>query len=119
MLDFPAKQIRAIKNILLRQQKEVEENIKEIEEDDPAKDKILAESSEPGTDSYIADIHNKSIVIQDSLKRISLAIKSALSKIRKGIYGKCERCGKRIEVSRLWAMPQAEYCLSCSKKLAK
>ncbi|MDP3973806.1 MAG: TraR/DksA C4-type zinc finger protein [Candidatus Daviesbacteria bacterium] len=115
MLDFPTRQIRAIKNLLLKQQKEVEQNIEEIEKDDPAKDKVLAESSEPGTDSYIADIHTKSLVILDSLKRISLSIRSALLKIRKGTYGKCERCSKQIEALRLWAMPTARYCLSCSK----
>ena len=32
---------------------------------------------------------------------------------------KCEKCGKRIEIGRLLAMPIAQYCLSCSKKSSK
>lgn len=119
MLDFPAKQIRIIKNFLLRQQKEVEENIRKVEKDDPAKDKVLAESSEPGTDSYIADSHNKILVLQNNLRQVSINIKKALTKIKIGTFGKCERCGKPIETSRLMAMPTAQYCLSCSKRLGK
>lgn len=116
MLDFPKKTLESIKNLLLRQQKEVEKNLKEVENDDPAKSDDLAESSEPGTDSYIADTHTKIVVLENQLKKTNTSIKTALSKISKGIYGKCEKCGKQIELGRLLAMPIAAYCLSCSKK---
>lgn len=119
MLGFPTKTINNIKRLLLRQQKEVEENLREIEEDDPAKPPELAESSEPGTDSYIADIHTKTLVLTSQLKKTSINIKNALLKIRKGTYGKCENCGKQIELGRLLAMPTAQYCVSCSKKISK
>lgn len=119
MLDFPTKTISYIKNLLLRQQKQVEKNLKEVEEDDPAKSDSLAESSEPGTDSYIADSHTRTMVLEQQLKKTKSSIKTALLKIRKGTFGKCEKCGKRIEVGRLLAMPVAMLCLSCSKKNSK
>lgn len=119
MLNFPTKTLNQIKKILQKQQGEVEENIKEIEEDDPAKPPALAESSEPGTDSYIADTHTKALVLEEQLKTTSKNIKNALLKIRKGTYGKCENCGKSIEISRLLAMPTAQYCVTCSKKISK
>lgn len=119
MLNFPIKTIETIKKLLLRQQKQVEENLKEIEEDDPAKSPALAETSEPGTDSYIADIHTKTIVLGEQLKRAGNNIKKALLKIRQGTYGKCEKCGQKIELSRLLIMPTAQYCISCSKKVSK
>lgn len=119
MLDFPTKTLNNLKKILLRQQKEVEENIKEIEADDPAKPPELAESSEPGTDSYIADTHTKSVAIEEQLKKTNTTIKTALLKIRNGTYGKCENCKKQIEIGRLIAMPTAQYCVSCSKKASK
>ncbi len=119
MLNFPTKQINSIKKYLLRQQKEVEKNIKEVEEDDPARSPALAESSEPGTDSYIADTHTKILVLKDQLLKTSTSIKKTLSKIKNGTYGKCEKCGKQIEIARLLAMPIAQYCLSCSKKINK
>ena len=119
MLDFPTKTLNNIKKLLHRQQREVEENIKEIEADDPAKPPELAESSEPGTDSYIADTHIKTVAIENQLKKASTSIKTALLKIRKGTYGKCENCGKQIELGRLIAMPTAQYCVACSKKISK
>lgn len=116
MLGFTTKTLNTIKRLLLRQKKEVEKNIKEVEEDDPAKSPALAESSEPGTDSYIADIHNKTLVFKNNLTNISNNIKKALTKMRTGNYGKCEKCGGRIEVGRLLAMPTASFCLACSSK---
>ena len=119
MLDFPTKTIEFIKNLLIRQQKEVEKNLKEVEEDDPAKSDGLAEASEPGTDSYIADIHTKTVVLEEQLKKTDNSIKRALLKIKDGTYGKCEKCGKKIELARLLVMPTAQYCLSDSKKSTK
>lgn len=119
MLNFPIKTLEIIKRYLKKEQKEVEKNLKEVEEDDPAKSPALAESSEPGTDSYIADTHTKAVVLGEQLKKINSSIKTALQKIRKGNYGKCERCSKQIEIGRLLVFPMAQYCVSCSKKVSK
>ncbi|OGE30738.1 hypothetical protein A3C59_03415 [Candidatus Daviesbacteria bacterium RIFCSPHIGHO2_02_FULL_36_13] len=115
MLDFPSKTIKSIKDLLLKQKKEVEKEIKEIQKEDPAKEEVLAESSEPGTDSYIADAHTRVMALGEQLNKANKNIQLALSKIGKGTYGKCENCGKQIEVGRLMAMPTASLCLSCSK----
>lgn len=119
MLSFPKQSLDFIKKYLHRQQKEIDKNLKEVEEDDPARSPALAESSEPGTDSYIADTHTKSEVIKAQLIRMNSIIKIALSKIKIGTYGKCDNCGKQIETERLLALPSAQYCLSCSQKNIK
>lgn len=119
MLDFPIKTLNTIKRILYRQQKDIEKNIDEFEQEDPVKSPALAESSEPGTESFIADSHAKIIILQQQLKQTSQNIGKALLKIKKGAYGKCERCDKQIEIGRLLAMPTTKYCLSCSKKVVK
>lgn len=116
MLSFPKKTLEFIKKYLLKQEKEVEKSLKEVEEDDPANSPVLAESSEPGTDSYIADIHTKTVVFKEQLKSAKTSITQALSKMKNGTYGKCENCGKQIETGRLLAMPTAQYCVSCSSK---
>lgn len=116
MFTFPTKTLNTIRRLLLRQKKEVEKNLKEVDEDDPAKSPSLAESSEPGTDSYIADTHNKILILKNNLIQVSRNIQKALSKIRNGSYGKCEKCRQKIELSRLLAMPTAYLCLSCSKR---
>ena len=37
----------------------------------------------------------------------------ALEKIKKGNYGKCERCGKEIDKERLKVYPEAQVCNKC------
>lgn len=119
MSNFPKNTIEFLQRHLLRQQREVEKNLKQVSEDDPAKSPALVESSEPGTDSYIAETHSKSVVLEKHLTDAKTSIMVALKKIKSGTYGKCERCGKKIEVGRLLAMPTAQYCVSCSKKVSK
>lgn len=43
------------------------------------------------------------------LKEINLA----LEKIKKGIYGRCEKCGKKIALTRLKIFPEARTCRKC------
>lgn len=119
MLNFPKETLNFIKKHLHRQQKEVEKNLKEVIDDDPVKSPSLAESSEPGTDSYLADVHTKNIVLEAQLKSAKTSIKVALFKIKKGTYGKCEKCNEQIAVGRLLAMPTAQYCVPCSQKPSK
>lgn len=119
MSNLPQKTLERIRSLLSRQQKEVESNLKAVSADDPATAPSLAESSEPGTDSWIAQNHTSTVALGDSLKRVAGNIKKALGKIKNGTYGKCEKCGKPIEHGRLLAMPTASFCLTCSKKTSK
>lgn len=47
--------------------------------------------------------------LENQLKDINLALK----KIRKGSYGKCEKCGQQISLKRLEAFPAAKLCTRC------
>jgi len=40
----------------------------------------------------------------------------ALEKIKKGKYGTCDKCGKKISEERLKVYPEAHYCVKCDKK---
>lgn len=118
MLNLPQGTLNTIKRVLLRRQKEVEEELQQVEKADPVLE-VVAESREPGTDSWIAEGHARVIALGSELQRIGMDVKSALSKIKKGTYGQCEKCSKQIEHTRLLVMPTAKYCLSCSKKISK
>lgn len=43
-------------------------------------------------------------------------INLALGKMKKGKYGRCEKCGKKIDEKRLKVCPEARPCLQCQKK---
>jgi DnaK suppressor protein len=40
----------------------------------------------------------------------------ALEKIKKGNYGKCDNCGRDIDLERLKVYPEARFCVKCEKK---
>jgi len=42
-------------------------------------------------------------------------INLALDKIKQGKYGKCEKCGKKIDEKRLKVHPAARDCMNCQK----
>jgi DnaK suppressor protein len=41
-------------------------------------------------------------------------VQAALDRIAAGTYGKCLRCGQRIEHARLQALPECDRCIDCS-----
>jgi len=49
--------------------------------------------------------------LETKLKNINLA----LNKIEKGKYGICEECGKKIQIKRLEACPEARFCIKYKK----
>jgi RNA polymerase-binding transcription factor DksA len=124
MLNLSQQTIQKIKRILLRQQKEVSQQLKTIKKEDPVLEQGPPEASESGTDSWQADVHGRLMTLSDDLSALLGRIKSSLLRLSKGTYGKCEKCGKEIEPARLKALPTASLCVACSKlskfsKLAK
>ena len=57
--------------------------------------------------------------LADNEKIVIDAIESALRRIEKGTYGKCENCGKIIPEKRLKALPWVRYDIDCQNKLEK
>jgi RNA polymerase-binding protein DksA len=60
------------------------------------------------------DIDRKTLeaLNEQDIKRMRL-INSALSRIKNGRYGLCMRCGKKIKIERLEAIPYALMCIEC------
>lgn len=120
MLNLPQRTLLRIKKVLRRQQKEVEEQIKSLEKENPVlAQTVVAEAGESGTDSWMAEVHGRMSALKGDLGDLSKKIKSSLTNLRKGTYGHCEKCGKHVEPERLEAMPTATLCISCSKKASK
>lgn len=119
MLELPQKTLQTLKRVLLRKQREVEQNLRSVKKEDPISEDGLAETTETGTASWLAEAHSRTVALSGVLTNVAGNIKKALLKIRKGTYGKCEECGRQIDIKRLLAMPTATLCLSCSQKQTK
>ena len=61
---------------------------------------------------------NKVLAVIERLRENLHDVDLALSKIDKGTYGVCERCGNPITPERLEAIPYARLCVSCKQKEA-
>jgi len=76
----------------------------------------IVEGMDPKDFADIAsdDIDRKMIeaVGAQDLKRLRL-IDAAMTRIQQGKYGSCMKCGKRIPVERLEAIPYALMCIEC------
>lgn len=47
------------------------------------------------------------------------SIETALERMRKGDYGRCEACGGAIPLARLQALPYATTCITCQREAEK
>lgn len=54
--------------------------------------------------------------IEYALEEKLLQIKKALRKIKKGNYGICEKCKKKISLKRLKILPEASLCKKCQRE---
>jgi DnaK suppressor protein len=76
------------------------------------------------SDSGTASLERQADEVEEYTTRLPLehnletklaAIDAALEKIRRGTYGKCEKCGKNIPLERLEIFPEARFCVDCQK----
>lgn len=74
-------------------------------------------------DNHPADIgdslheRSKDLALEGRLKRRLEHVDRALERLRQGTYGVCGRCGRPIPVERLEAMPEAELCVDCQRRV--
>lgn len=119
MIDI--KKITSNREVLLRkieaQRDAVLAKIRRLRREDPLATTDRSLIVEPGTDAGVLFGHEQVVVLEQRLKNDLAEIEKALSKIKKGTYGKCEKCGKAIDLARLEVKPQAVYCLEDEKKI--
>lgn len=63
--------------------------------------------------------YDNALSLEYSLELKLKDVNNALEKIKKGTYGICENCGKKITEERLLACPEAKTCLNCHQKKKK
>lgn len=60
--------------------------------------------------------YTKLLPLEFNLETRLRDVNLALEKIKKGNYGICEKCGKKISEERLKACPEARLCSKCALK---
>lgn len=100
-----------------KQREFVRAAIGRLRKEDPFANEDRSIIVEPGTDAASLLGHEQAVILEARLKSELKEIEEALSKIKRGTYGVCERCKKPIEPARLEVKPQAIYCLKCEKEV--
>lgn len=79
---------------------------------------IGATSSAPDESAQKVNVFENLLALEYALELRLKDVTDALEKIKKddGSFGKCEKCGKEIELARLKINPAARTCINCSIK---
>lgn len=109
---------------LLKEKKRLEREIEEIEvgNSDQSQSEATGENvyedhfADSGTDTFERE---RDLSLERNVKDILERVNQALKQIEKKKYGVCARCGKKIDMARLRALPYADLCIECKKEEEK
>lgn len=104
-----------IKRGLISKQKEVEDKLRSIDQEELILNQATPETMEEGAYSWQADTNATKMAVRKQLLAFLEKIQTTLSKLNQGTYGKCEKCNNQIEQARLEIMPTANLCINCKE----
>ncbi len=114
---FPATLLEPIRQFLHLEEKKLSQRKKQLEEQDPFKDtKRILDNASPDADASEQFGHANVEGLKGEIDRKLIQIRKALTQIKVGKYGICEKCGKMIDTDRLMIFPEATICVKCEKK---
>lgn len=116
-IKFPARVLAPIKDFLSRQERRLRKRKDELTKQDPFED-VRRVSDNAATDGDAAEQvgHERAEALKKEVERKLIQTRKALTRIKIGRYGICEKCGKMIDTDRLMVMPEATVCVACEKK---
>lgn len=116
MIKVPTS-LSKIREVLSRKKRELEVGLLNLTRDDPFRDKDrLTDKASSDTEAKAEIGHERVEALKQELQDNLNGIKEALGMIKRGTYGTCESCGKKIDKARLDAFPEAIYCIECENK---
>ena len=119
-IKFPAKVLAPVRKFLSKEEKRLEKRKKEINKEDPFED-VRRVSDNAAIDNEAAEQagHERAQALKKEVDRKLIQIRKAMSMIKIGKYGNCEKCDRMIDTDRLMIMPETTVCIDCEKKREK
>jgi len=119
-IKFPENVLEPVKNFLHIKEKELEKRRESLEKQDPfSDDDRLTNNASSDADASEQFGHATTEALKREVERKLIQVRKALTLMKMGKYGTCEKCGKMIDTDRLMVMPEATICASCEKKKEK
>lgn len=117
---YPDEVLRPVREYLASRLGGLEKRKKEIAETDPYNDPSrLNDNAAIDADASEQIEHMNVSALKMSVDRSMIQIRKAMTMLKLGKYGICERCTKMIDTDRLMVMPETTICLDCEKKKEK
>jgi len=115
-ISFPKRLLTPIKIFLERELVKLKRTKKNLKKNDPFKDSVrtVENSVEEDLDEQIG--HFDTQVKVNFIQKQIIQLRKALTMIKIGRYGVCEKCGKMIDTDRLGVRPDATICIKCERE---
>ena len=115
-ISFPKKLLAPIRVFLERKLIKLKRTKRKLSKNDPFKDsaRVAENSVEEDLDEQIG--HFDTQVKVNFIQKQIIQLRKALTMIKVGKYGVCERCGKMIDTDRLGVTPDATICIKCERE---
>ena len=116
MISFPSRLTKNIEVFLEKKLMSLKRREKLLKANDPFSDEQRTgnNSVEEDLDEQIG--HFETEVKVSFVKKQIIQIRKSLSRLKRGKYGVCEKCGKMINTDRLAVRPEVTICVTCEKE---
>lgn len=110
--------LEKIKEMLLKEKERLEEELGRIAKKKgktftPVYPEYGSKDEENAAEVAEYEVH---LALDKNLEKLLTEVIKSLAKIEQGTYGKCENCGKEINIERLEASPASNMCIDCQSK---
>jgi len=113
---FPLTLLKPIRGFLSGEAKRLEKEKVKIKTEDPFLDiSRVNDNASPDLEADEQFGHARVTALQSQLDRKLIQIRKALSRLKVGKYGICEKCGCMIDTDRLVVLPEATSCVACEQ----
>ncbi len=120
IIAYPEEVLRPVRDYLSGRLFGLERRKKELVKSDPYEDKArLDDNAAMDADAAETTGHMEVSAVKQAMDRSIIQVRKALSRIKFGKYGVCEKCGKMIDTDRLMIMPETTICVDCERRREK
>jgi RNA polymerase-binding transcription factor DksA len=114
--NLPSRLLLPIKKFLEKEIVALKKRKRQLKKDDPffAENRTIENSFETDLDEQIGHFDNE--IKAKFLSKQIAQMRIALTRIKIGKYGICEKCGKIIDTDRLAVRPDSTTCVKCTKE---
>ena len=120
-----ADEMEKFREQLVVEQARLKEELQEIENRAAHVDESDRATELSSYEDHPADLasetfeREKDLAIGESVQHMLYKVISALEKIDRGTYGRCDACARPIKMARLRALPFATLCMECQSRLER